>query len=147
MASVLAILVLMSSLGVPLHKRICLMKGEQTVAFFDRHLLDCCNKNPKISHRHAAVQPCKLSDESAIINTSAKKCCEFTVDLLKVDLKTAAFDNLSNMSIDWIWFGQTFDYLGWTPYDRHGQIKYFYTDTSPPFTGRDIIIQHQSFLI
>lgn len=147
MALVLVILVLMSSLGVPLHKRICLMKGEQTVAFFDLHLLGCCNKNPKKSHCHAAVQPCKLVAERAKISTSGKKCCEFTVDLLKVDLKTAAFDNLSNMSIGWTWVGQMFDYLGWTPYNRHSQIKYFYTNNSPPSTGRDIIILHQSFLI
>ena len=144
LALILAILVLMSSTGVAIHKQTCLMMGEETVALFHAHKPDCCDK-PE-AKKASMMDDCDHMPNK--VEAKPKKCCALSVDLIKADFKkTVSNDSDKAYQKYWIttannelyWYS-SFHFLDSTP-------KYSFTDSSPPLTGREIITHKQSFLL
>ncbi|HAS40278.1 MAG TPA: hypothetical protein DCS93_07355 [Microscillaceae bacterium] len=144
LALTLAVLVLMSSTGVAIHKQTCLMMGEQTVALFHAHKPDCCDQ-PK-ADKASMMDDCDHMPSK--IEAKPKKCCALSVDLIKAEFKkTVSNDSGKAFQKYWAtvaknelhWYGD-FHFLDPTP-------KYSFSDSSPPLTGREIITHKQSFLL
>ncbi|OJJ23142.1 hypothetical protein BKI52_01965 [marine bacterium AO1-C] len=144
LALTLAVLVLMGSTGVAIHKQTCLMMGEQTVALFHAHKPDCCDQSE-------VKMPSKMDDcehMPATLKAKAKKCCALSVDLIKTEFKKTVSNDSGNsyqkywttVAKDQFHCFQAYHFLDSTP-------KYFFADSSPPLSGRNIITRKQSFLL
>ena len=143
----LAILVLMSSTGVTVFKQTCLMMGAQTVALFHADELGCCSKADK-AKKMAMMDNCEHHQAPMNHQLEAKECCTLSVDLIKAEFpQTLSDESGEAYTQHWtisaknepVWY-QVGHVLNVTP-------RYLFTDSSPPLTGRHIIIHKQSFLL
>lgn len=140
-ACLLAALVLTSSAGVPLYKQTCLMMDAEKLTFFQAP--DCCpTKKTTATKCHH-----KKQKHSKSLHIKPTKCCDLSVDFIKVELQSGS---TNKVDIKWnnvaILLPYTLDYLQSTP-SFFTPAKYFYTDVSPPLSGKHRIIQKQSFLL
>lgn len=143
-ALLLAILVLTSSAGVPLYTQTCLMEGEETLTLFQAHTPDCCkDSTPQLT------TPCNqhIDKASQHLASKPKKCCDLSVDLLKADIQSQVLGNTDfNTLAGIVLIPQIYNYLNRLPL-TYTPARYFYTDSSPPISGKTLIIHKQSFLL
>lgn len=148
LALFLAGLVLMSSSGVTVFKQTCLMMGTQTVALFHPHEPDCCDK-PEKKDKSMSADDCthmSIPQEHKVVKPTA--CCDISVDLIKADIQNSVSKSTDNS------FKSPFIFITNTPYsfenivcNKNLHLKYFFADSSPPLSGRTLIIRKQSFLL
>ena len=140
----LSVNILLASIGLPLHKRSCEMPGMKDVFKLFTPPSKCFEDFSKTSHKkanHCAHQHSKKSEP-------IDPCCDFSVDLLAVEYVSLELsDKFTALDMEWI-TDQTpiWDTFISCKYILEKQIILF-SDSSPPFSGKQIITLKQSFLI
>jgi hypothetical protein len=133
----LAIHILLSSVGVALHIRHCQMpEMGKSISVFIPEQDHCCAKK-KASH-------CAKTNQRKPVNP----CCEFKSDFFKTDYNTPLS---ASLSLDFQVFVGVIE-LPFSYQPTHllifNQLEPdFYTDVSPPASGRQILLQKNTLLI
>jgi hypothetical protein len=135
---VLAVHILLSSVGLALHTRICSMPEMGTqVSLFVADEDACCSRE-STEHCH---QPIKK-------RPPVNPCCEFESDFLKADFNAPISDSWELDFQAWVGMMELpFVYQSYNLLISSQLANCFYTDTSPPLSGRQILLQKQTFQI
>lgn len=116
------------------------MGGTEKLALFQAP--HCCP-----TQKDSPPQHHQKAKESLLTQLKPMKCCNLSVDFIKAELQSGTIDqsNLKWNSLA-VLVPNTFKYVQ-QPFAPFIPAKYFYTDTSPPLSGRQLVIQKQSFLL
>jgi hypothetical protein len=135
---ILAIHILLSSVGVALHTRSCQMPEMGTsISFIVPENAACCAQK--------SAQDCHHSPKK---RPPVNPCCAFESDFVKADFNTPISDSWQLDFQAWVTIValplayQSSNLLISSQLDN-----LFYTDTSPPLSGRQILLQKQTFQI
>jgi hypothetical protein len=135
---VLAVHILLSSVGIALHKRICSMPemGTSISLFVADDEACCAKKTTKHCQKPVKKRP------------PVNPCCEFESDFLKTDFNTPIS---ASLEIDFQILATIIELpFAYQP-DNLLIINQLaiplYTDTSPPLSGREILLQKHTLLI
>ncbi len=121
--------------------------GEQTVALFHADELGCCSKAGKVKKK-TMMNDCDHHEVPVNHQLKAKQCCTLSIDLIKAEFKQTFVDNSGKIYAQY-WTILPKNELTWYQGDHilNTTPRYLFTDSSPPRTGRCIIIHKQSFLL
>ncbi len=131
--------ILIASVGIPLHKRSCAMlEMDDQVALFSPPPTCCEEMWPEYAQDQHHTK-----DKAPPVDP----CCDFSADFFKVDFKVVIQPDLDQQV-------SFFGLLPFVPSYEHSFLAaylekeiHLYTDSSPPNTGRQIILLKQSLLI
>ncbi|MCU0445537.1 MAG: hypothetical protein MUE85_11530 [Microscillaceae bacterium] len=135
---ILAVHILLSSVGLALHKRICQMpEMGTTVSYFVPGEDNCCAQKSARKHCH------KPSNRKPI-----NPCCQFESDFWQVDYSTPlSLGGAIDFSPLWVLMDNSFFYQPSNLLIFNQLAFDFYTDTSPPRSGREILLRSGILLI
>lgn len=131
----LTLSILLASVGMPLHIRICAMPdmGMEKRIFVQPK--SCCD------HSETEKTHCEAEE------TPLNPCCSFDKDYLKLDFN---FKNYTNEIPDFakaFYLIETIDFQFFIIDILSTQLASFYTDTSPPKSGRQILLSKNCLLV
>lgn len=143
---VLALSILISSMGFTVFERLCNISGRD-VALSANHEA-CCEGHEHRAEAHAKKVKgscCKLPVKEAPVAVKATKCCEFNAIFLQAHAGAPTVDWKAPVLDANVFFVHPVALLDELVLDQSGLSPVFSSFLSDPPDGRDIRILHQSF--
>lgn len=144
----LSLSILLASMGITLHENFCKTTGQKKVSFLIKQKNDCCLK----TQHHSEDKKCKTHQhkrqkQDTCNHSQEKDCCDYEISYLKADLTTRFQQSIDFSFLQAFLPNPTFSFFQEKLITDSDTSFLFYTDTSPPSSGRKHIILKQSFLL
>lgn len=144
----LSLSVLLASTGITLHKHICNVTGEKQTSLIINKSNTCCLK----TNHHSKEKDCKIhqhkkSKQETCNHSKEKDCCDYEISYLKADFDTNIKQDFKFSFLQVFLPNSTFSFFREDLQTNTDKSFLAYSGTSPPISGRKLLILKQSFLL